>query len=81
MGHERTHAKEAMLYADPSQVPVLLGLQRELMHETLWIAYAASACRLVKNSRGREHYLPPRGTRLPVPMPMSTTTTNRAATK
>ncbi len=55
MGHERTHAKEAMLYADPSQVPVLLGLQRELMHETLWIAYAASACRLVKNSRGREH--------------------------
>ena len=32
-----------------------------------------------KRSRGRGHSLPPRGTKLPVPMPMSTTTTNRAA--
>ncbi len=79
MGHQRTHAKEAMLYAEPSQVPVVLGSQRALMHETLRNAYAASACRLDESSRGRRHSLPPRGTKLPVPMPMSTTTTNRAA--
>lgn len=42
-GRGEPYANETMVYANPSRVPVLSGLQSAFMHETLGLQYEISA--------------------------------------
>lgn len=66
-----------MLYAEPSHVPMACGVQRVLTHEAVRVVVTKL---LDGQSIGiaREVPIPPRGTKLPVPIPMSTTVRNNA---